>query len=140
MKFFLKVSAAFFVIFWVILTAQVFWVCIPEQTWKQQALPQCVLGNNVGIAQVISPSLTLLHSQNSYSFAAYIAADAILIYAPIQLIWCTRFPPSIKIRLITVFAATVITTVASLYYIYTLLKVRGIAEDFAAVIQVRSVA
>lgn len=73
-------------------------------------------------------------------FAAYIAADAILIYAPIQFIWGTRFPQTIKIRLIAVFAATLITTAMSFYYIYTLLKVRGIAEDFAAVIQVSPVA
>jgi hypothetical protein len=54
MKLFLKTSAVLFFISWAILTAQVFWVCIPEPTWKQLALPQCFLGFDVAIAQVIS--------------------------------------------------------------------------------------
>jgi hypothetical protein len=64
--------------------------------------------------------------------------DVILVYAPIQLIWGIRFPQTIKIRLIAVFAATLIITAASLYQIYASLKVHGITEDIAATILVSS--
>ena len=62
--------------------------------------------------------------------------DAILVFAPIQLIWGVRLPRGTKVRLISVFAATILTTVASLYYIYAMLRIGGITEEFAATVHV----
>lgn len=45
---------------WIVLFSQVWWVCEREPDWKNQAIPQCLLGENVAIAQVIS---TLGHHQ-----------------------------------------------------------------------------
>ena len=42
------------VITWLVLFCQVWWVCESEPGWKNQPIPQCLLGENVAIAQVIS--------------------------------------------------------------------------------------
>lgn len=41
-----------------ILFAQLFWVCERQPLWKDAVIPQCVLGREVAIAQVISMSYT----------------------------------------------------------------------------------
>ncbi|KAG6817378.1 hypothetical protein H0H87_009565 [Tephrocybe sp. NHM501043] len=46
--------AASFLVVWVILFSQVFWVCEAEPEWKDTPAPQCALGRNVAIAQLIS--------------------------------------------------------------------------------------
>ncbi|CAL1708749.1 unnamed protein product [Somion occarium] len=116
----LIVASGAFLISWIVLFAQVFWVCeSPGNTsWKDQPIPQCELGEDVAIAQVIT----------------VVVSDAILIFAPIKLIWRTRLPKSTKIRLVSVFASTVAATAVSLYYIYALLRIGGITEEFAATI------
>lgn len=48
----------------------------------------------------------------------------------------TRLALGVKIRLVAVFAATLLTTVASLYYIYAALRVTGITAEFAATVHV----
>ncbi|KAI0818889.1 hypothetical protein BC629DRAFT_684115 [Irpex lacteus] len=118
MRRFLHVCVYLFIISWIVLFAQVFWICIPEQTWKSQPTPQCFLGDDAAIAQSIT----------------FIGTDAILVYAPVQLIWNARLPPGAKLRLITIFAATLVTTGASLYYIYAMLRINGITEEFAATV------
>lgn len=51
---------AAFIVAWIILFAQVFWVCEAEPGWKSLPRPQCDLGRNVAIAQIISkPNLKL---------------------------------------------------------------------------------
>jgi hypothetical protein len=45
-----------FFIAWMVLFAQVFWTCEAERGWKTQPRPQCNLGRNVAIAQIISKS------------------------------------------------------------------------------------
>ncbi|KAI0084012.1 hypothetical protein BDY19DRAFT_998099 [Irpex rosettiformis] len=118
MRQFLKLSAWLFGLSWVILFAQVFWVCIPEPTWRDDPTPQCRLGDDVAIAQAIT----------------FVGTDAILIFAPIQLIWAARLSQGTKIRLISIFAATILTTAASLYYIYAMLRIGAITEEFAATV------
>ncbi|KAI0818916.1 hypothetical protein BC629DRAFT_1435710 [Irpex lacteus] len=115
MRCFLHISAYLFIISWIVLAAQVFWICIPQQSWKILPIPQCVQGSQAAIALSIS-------------------TDAILVYAPIQLILNAKLPPGVKLRLIVIFAATLVTTAASLYYVYALLRVHGTTEDFSATI------
>lgn len=64
-------------------------------------------------------------------------SDAILIFAPIKLVLGVRLPKVTKIRVVSVFASTLITTVVSLYYIYALLRIGGITEEWSATIHVR---
>ena len=70
--------------------------------------------------------------------AGVIISDMILVFAPIKLIWAVRLPLITKIRLVSVFASTLITTAVSLYYIWALLKVGGLTEEWAATIHVCS--
>ena len=59
------------------------------------------------------------------------------MFAPIRLIWGVRLPLVTKVRLISVFASTLVTTAVSLYYIHALLKIGGLTEEYAATIHVR---
>ena len=43
-----------FLVTWVILFAQPFWICEAEPDWKSEPRPQCELGRDVAIAQIIS--------------------------------------------------------------------------------------
>jgi hypothetical protein len=63
-------------------------------------------------------------------------SDAVLIYTPIYLIWPTSLPEHTKIRLVGVFAATLITTSISLYKIYVTIRIGGLKEELAAIIEV----
>lgn len=54
MRRFLHICVYLFIISWIVLFAQVFWICIPEQSWKSQPTPQCFLGDDAAVAQSIS--------------------------------------------------------------------------------------
>ena len=43
-----------FLVAWMVLFAQTFWICEAEPGWKSEPLPQCSLGRDVAIAQIIS--------------------------------------------------------------------------------------
>ncbi|THH16263.1 hypothetical protein EW146_g4347 [Bondarzewia mesenterica] len=111
-------SVGFFIT-WVILFAQVWWVCERQPGWKDQPFPQCILGENVAIAQII----------------AAVLSDAILVFSPIRLIWSVRLDKITKIRLIAVFATSAITTVVSMFHAYAILRIPGLTEALAATIE-----
>lgn len=69
--------------------------------------------------------------------AADVGADTILIAAPVRLIWRARLRRAQKIRIMTVFAASVVTSVASLVHAYFILHDDQVVEALAAVIMVR---
>lgn len=50
----LVVLAALFGVTWIILFSQVWWVCEGDTSWKDLSIPECDLGRNVAIAQMIS--------------------------------------------------------------------------------------
>ncbi|KAJ7040558.1 hypothetical protein C8F04DRAFT_1032308 [Mycena alexandri] len=104
---------------WGILFAQVWWVCERQPGWKAVATPQCALGLDVAIAQVISDVLS----------------DVILIAAPMRLLWGVQLQRGLKLRLRAVFATTSIATAVSLYHAYCVLRIGGITEFLAATIQ-----
>jgi hypothetical protein len=45
--------SALFVFAWLVLTVQLFWICEPEQGWKDERNPQCVLNKQVAICQLV---------------------------------------------------------------------------------------
>ncbi|KAK7008117.1 hypothetical protein R3P38DRAFT_3027438 [Favolaschia claudopus] len=115
--FFLMVAVFFAV--WLILFAQVWWVCERQPGWKDKPSPQCALGLDVAIAQLITD----------------VISDLILIVAPIGLIWRVKLQPGMQVRLRTVFAATAIGTAVSLYHAFCVLRYSGIPEFTAATLQ-----
>ncbi|KAF8816527.1 hypothetical protein BYT27DRAFT_7127747 [Phlegmacium glaucopus] len=116
---YLVYAGVLFVIIWLILFAQIWWVCENKQEWKKSNAPQCPIGLEVAVAQVITD----------------IACDAILIFAPLRLVWKTRLSRAQKIRLMSLFSTTIITTIVSMNHAYFVLKTGGLPEALAAVIQ-----
>ncbi|KAH9483246.1 hypothetical protein JR316_0005350 [Psilocybe cubensis] len=115
-------TGVLFGVTWAILFAQIWWVCEanPNQ-WKSQIHPQCPLGTQVAVAQVITDVLS----------------DAILILAPIQLVWRINLDYQQKIRVVAIFSTTLATTAISLNHAYFVLKWGGLPELLAAVLQNR---
>ncbi|KAJ7651147.1 hypothetical protein FB45DRAFT_820627 [Roridomyces roridus] len=109
-----------FGITWAVLFAQTFWVCEAEPGWKQSKGGQCALGESVAITQVITD----------------VISDAILIVAPLKLIYRVRLERSLKLRLMAVFATTAITTAVSIYHAYIVFRFGGFKEVMAATIQI----
>jgi hypothetical protein len=119
LRTFLIYMAMAFGMTWAILFAQVWWVCEKEAGWKDQPIPQCDLGLNVAVAQVITDVL----------------CDAILIFIPIRLIWGVKLTRAQKIRVSAIFSTTIITTAVSLNHAYAVLRRGGLDEALAAIIQ-----
>ncbi|KAG5641823.1 hypothetical protein DXG03_004142 [Asterophora parasitica] len=109
-----------FAIVWIVLFAQVFWVCENQPLWKDTPSPQCALGRDVAIAQLISD----------------IYADAALIAAPLRLLWNLGVSRSQKNRLLLVFSSSIVTSVASLIHAYYVLRVGGLDEVFVAIVEI----
>jgi hypothetical protein len=108
-----------FVIIWAVLFAQVFWVCESEPGWKTLPFPQCNLGRNVAIAQIITD----------------VFGDTILILAPFRLIYKVRLTRVQKIRILAIFSTSAITTIVSLAHAYYVLSDGGLKEAVAAMIE-----
>ncbi|KAG2124209.1 hypothetical protein DEU56DRAFT_917083 [Suillus clintonianus] len=98
--------AIIFGVVWAVLFAQVWWTCESDPSWKKQPRPQCNLGRNVAIAQIVTDVL----------------GDTVLILAPFLLIHKATLTPSQRIRVICIFSTSAIITVVSLvhaYYVFT---------------------
>ncbi|KAG1886530.1 hypothetical protein F4604DRAFT_1276779 [Suillus subluteus] len=115
----LTYAKVMFIIAWAVLFAQVWWVCESEPGWKTQPRPQCDLGRNVAIAQIITD----------------VFGDTILILAPIRLIYKVRLTRAQKIRIIAIFSTSAITTVVSLAHAYYVLSDGGLKEAVAAMVE-----
>lgn len=99
--------AFIFGVVWAILFAQVWWTCESDPSWKKQPRPQCPLGRNVAIAQIVTDVL----------------GDTVLILAPFILIYkATILTTAQRVRVICLFSTSAITTAVSLahaYYVFT---------------------
>ncbi|KAH7884166.1 hypothetical protein F5I97DRAFT_2047581 [Phlebopus sp. FC_14] len=112
-------TAVAFLVAWMILFAQVFWTCEAEAAWKTQPRPQCDLGRNVAIAQIITD----------------VFGDTILILAPFRLIYRVRVTKAQKVRVLSIFSASAVTTVVSLSHAYYVLNDGQLKESMAAMIE-----
>ncbi|KAG1884283.1 hypothetical protein F4604DRAFT_1732496, partial [Suillus subluteus] len=108
-----------FGIAWALLFSQVWWVCESESGWKTQPRPQCDLGRDVAIAQIITDVL----------------GDFVLILAPFSLLYKIRLSTGQKVRVLAVFSASAITTIVSLTHAYYIFSGRGANEGMAAVVE-----
>ncbi|KIJ23914.1 hypothetical protein M422DRAFT_275417 [Sphaerobolus stellatus SS14] len=107
-----KILSYAFIVFltiWAVLFAQVWWVCEREPGWKDAPLPQCDLGLNVAVAQVITDVL----------------CDAFLIFVPLCL----------KIRITAIFSTTIVTTCVSMSHAFFVLRAGELKEALAAIVQ-----
>ncbi|KAJ2929435.1 hypothetical protein H1R20_g7664, partial [Candolleomyces eurysporus] len=112
--------AVLFGLMWAILEAQLLWTCEGNTEWKYTELPQCHLGFPVALAQLITAIIT----------------DAVLISAPIYMVFkSSGLSLAQKIRLTALFSTTMITTVVSLTHGYMILRVAGVQEGLAAIIE-----
>ncbi|RDB22156.1 hypothetical protein Hypma_010678 [Hypsizygus marmoreus] len=112
--------AASFIVLWIILFTQLMVICEKQPLWKDAPAPQCVLGQSVAIAQLVSD----------------IYADSVLIVAPLRLLWNLSVSRSQRNRLLLVFSSSIVTTVASLIHAYYVLRVGGLDEVFMAIIEI----
>ncbi|KAK7020651.1 hypothetical protein VNI00_017689 [Paramarasmius palmivorus] len=119
LRVFLKWCVASVLFTWAILFAQVFWTCEAETTWKSEPTPQCQLGRDVAIAQLITDCLV----------------DLLLIICPIMLLSNMKNRKSLKIRLIAIFSSTIATTIFSIVHSYMILEGLGKMEFMFAVIE-----
>ncbi|KAF5350885.1 hypothetical protein D9758_010485 [Tetrapyrgos nigripes] len=116
----LQVFFGLFLLVWAIMDAQIWWTCEQEVEWKDRLVAQCMLGKEVAIAQLITDSAT----------------DLLLIAAPMYLFSTLTSRRSLKIRLLTVFSSTILTTVFSLVHAYAILHDLGYLEFMFAVIEI----
>ncbi|KIJ37406.1 hypothetical protein M422DRAFT_177900, partial [Sphaerobolus stellatus SS14] len=107
----------------VLLLAQLFWVCEPEQShnhWKDFDTPQCTLNKQVAICQLISD----------------IIADLTLLIAPIKL-FSEMGDKRLQIRLLIIFSTCIVTTIISLVHATYILMQGGPKVLIAAVVEAR---
>ncbi|KAG2095842.1 hypothetical protein BD769DRAFT_1301839, partial [Suillus cothurnatus] len=112
-------AAIIFGAVWALLLSQLCWICETESGWKSQPHPQCNLGRSVAITQIITDVL----------------GDFFLIFAPFFLIYNVRLSRAQKVRVLSVFSASAITTVVSLTHAYYILSGGGTREAMAAIVE-----
>ncbi|KAF5379013.1 hypothetical protein D9615_006052 [Tricholomella constricta] len=95
----LLIVASCFLILYVVLICQLFWVCEPVPRWKEKATPQCPLPSQVIILQLVTDIL----------------ADTILIVAPLKLIR-NLSDQRLRRRLTIIFSTCLVTTIVSLVH------------------------
>ncbi|KAF5385598.1 hypothetical protein D9757_006761 [Collybiopsis confluens] len=109
----LYVAATYFLLALLVLIAQVFWVCEPQNRhnhWKEDIVPQCVLGESVAITQIASESDAL--------------ADIVLIAYPLYLLRYLKSEDAKpqKMRLAVSFVVGGLTSVVSVVHAVYLLN------------------
>ncbi|KAG2066009.1 hypothetical protein BDR04DRAFT_1107505 [Suillus decipiens] len=112
-------TAIIFGFIWALLFSQLWWICEKFPSWKTQPHPQCDLGRGVAITQMITDVL----------------ADSVLISAPFSIIYNTRLSRPRKVRVLTAFSASSITTVVSLVHAYYIFSGGGLKEVMAAMVE-----
>jgi len=93
-------GAALFAAMWIVMIVQKVYVCETHSAWKSNPKAQCVLGKSVGIVELCTD----------------VTADIILIILPVRLLWDISISPSRRKLLITIFSASIITTVVSIVH------------------------
>jgi len=111
--------AAGFALAGVLLLAQLFWVCVPDATWRKLPIPQCPLDTQIVACQLISD----------------VVSDCILIIAPVKL-FQNILDKGLRRRLILIFSAAIMTTIVSTVHAAFILSGKGIQNLIAATIEI----
>ncbi|KAG2356334.1 hypothetical protein BDR07DRAFT_1339941 [Suillus spraguei] len=115
----LMCAVGFFGFIWALLFSQVWWICETQPGWKLESHPQCDLGRRIAITQMITDVL----------------ADFFLIIAPFFLIYKVRLSKTQKVRILSVFSTSAITTIVSLTHAYYIFAGGGLKEVMAAIVE-----
>ncbi|KAL1680265.1 hypothetical protein EV122DRAFT_288963 [Schizophyllum commune] len=113
-----RVMGGAFAGMWLFLFVQALVHCEGDPSWKDTT-GQCSLGRPVAIAQLITD----------------IISDLALSLAPVSMLWQANLPKGQRVRLITVFASCILTTLVSLAHAYCIWVNRGLDEFFAAMFE-----
>ncbi|KAG2124163.1 hypothetical protein BD769DRAFT_1468852 [Suillus cothurnatus] len=115
--------AIIFGVVWAILFAQVWWTCELNPSWKKLPRPQCPLGRDVAVAQIVTD----------------VFGDTVLILAPFILIYKATLTTAQRVRVICLFSTSAITTAVSLTHAYYVFTVGGLQEAVSAMFEVHVV-
>ncbi|KAL1672652.1 hypothetical protein EV122DRAFT_294734 [Schizophyllum commune] len=113
-RLYIRLMFGAFSLMWAFLMIQAVVHCESDPTWH--ATGQCALGRPVAIAQLITD----------------IVADLMLGLAPMRLLWRSNLSKGQRMRLITVFASALLTTLVSLAHAYCIIAGKGTDEVYSA--------
>ena len=127
-----------FLVTWMVLFAQTFWICEAEPGWKSEPLPQCSLGRDVAIAQIISELIAWRPWNEPFDTfpPADVLGDTILIIVPFQLVYRISLNRAQKIRILSIFSASAVTTIVCVAHSYYVLTTGGLREAVAGLVEV----
>jgi len=111
--------AAIFFFFWGLLFAQTFWVCENDPNWKDAALPQCNLGIQVGILQLI----------------ADVFANTVIVLIPAKMLLNPKVSEGHHVRVLLILASGMTTTVVSIVHAFLTLKTSSLEGTISAIIE-----
>ncbi|KAI5828757.1 hypothetical protein K523DRAFT_276125 [Schizophyllum commune Tattone D] len=117
MKYF-RLMAVAFAGMWIFLFIQYMVHCESDPTWKDTT-HQCSLGRRVAAAQLVTD----------------IVADVALSIGPVAMLWQAKLPRGQRMRLITVFASCILTSLVSLAHAYCIWVNKGLDEFFSAMFE-----
>jgi hypothetical protein len=136
--------AATFALACALLIAQVFWVCGPNPAWRKLPIPQCPLGTQVVVCQLICqwsfnlPMLQLFTFRLLFfSGTADIVSDCILMAAPLKL-FRDILDKGLRRRLMLIFSASITITIVSSIHVAYILTGKKIKNLIAANIEVNN--
>ncbi|KAF5385595.1 hypothetical protein D9757_006756 [Collybiopsis confluens] len=124
----LYTAAVCFLLAMLVLIAQIFWVCEPQNRhnhWKEAIVPQCVLGKSVAITQVTTDAF----------------ADIVLVTIPLYLLRYLKSEDAQaqKLRLAVSFVVGGLTSVVSIVhavYLFNGLEISILVSNFEMVVSV----
>ncbi|KAF8630994.1 hypothetical protein AX15_002686 [Amanita polypyramis BW_CC] len=114
----LFVLAAVYIILCILLVAQLFWTCEPQQGWKSLPVPQCHIELPLALFQLITD----------------VIADGTLLIVPLFLFRILNDTP-LRYLLMAIFSTCIITTVVSLIHAVYVLTTGGVKEEIAAIVE-----
>lgn len=137
---FLHYVAVVYVILCILLVFQLVWICQAQPHWKTRPVPQCHLGWQIALFQLIStsfsPSQNLLRGFAKSHHSADVVADSSLLITPLLQFRIITDKP-LRTRLGVIFSTCIITTVASLVHAVFILTSSGVQVEIAGIMEVR---
>jgi hypothetical protein len=112
-------AAIGYVAIWMALTIQILIICESKKGWKQKDLPQCPLGKAVAFTQL----------------SVDILGDSVIVFVPAFFFWNSALPVHKRLRLIAVFAISLITTIVGFSHIYYILHGPPLVENLNGILQ-----
>ena len=132
----IAIATLFFITF-LVMEAQLFWVCIPKKSWQVLPNPQCPLGTQVAVLQLVSEctyfvTVYSIVVPSHESAIADIISDILLIAFPLKLFQDIH-EKYLRRRLMVIFSTALATSIVSLPHAALILTNAGPKVLVAAV-------